>query len=363
MPNLLERVKKEQPQSSRLTETESSKTNSSNSTTQKSNQQSKEMDLIQKQSETIKTLKDQLSQSNQEHQTKIAEKDRKIRQLSSENSTLRKELQEKSATIVSLNARIEKLSGSDLQLKNAQEKEQNAQKKLEEAKAIIQTSNKAKAAAERKAREADEARRRAENRFRKLDEEVKRSASEMSKESRDKYYKDYRDKAAAAEAASLTPTLYGIILTILTASQSKALRRAGLRFITGFGKAIATIFVGYVRLVSAISGLGDAMDNGFFHFVVAYILPAAFILATVYGVFRLCRDGAPWLWHRISPYFDTVTLWIVLLLVAVNVIFADLLVDQGVNPFWGGIVMFAVLFVVRIILDPEKWNEADLGLR
>ena len=88
----------------------------------------KQSETIQKQSQEIQeltsTIQDMQSQMDRiipelEHLKKQGRPSdiEKIQNLSSENSTLRKKLQEKSETIVSLNDRIGMLSSADLVLK------------------------------------------------------------------------------------------------------------------------------------------------------------------------------------------------------------------------------------------------------
>ena len=79
-------------------------------------------EIMKKQSSVIKNLQQQKEESTKE-----------IQKLSSENLIIRKKLQEKSATIVSLNEKIGKLSDADLILKeNAELKTQNEQLQKEE---------------------------------------------------------------------------------------------------------------------------------------------------------------------------------------------------------------------------------------
>ena len=63
--------------------------------------------------------------------------------------------------------------------------------------------------------------------------------------------------------------------------------------------------------------------------------------------------------RRLRPYFDIYVLWIALLLLAVNVIFGDLIVDAGGNPVGLGILAFVLLFAGRCFLGPEPKDSRD----
>ena len=90
------------------------------------------------------TMMEDLQDEVETLQNQQSEAQQKISRLSSENSLLKSELQKKSGIIVSLNERIEKLSGSDLVLKQNdrlrkqnEELRQNAENTRREAETTI----------------------------------------------------------------------------------------------------------------------------------------------------------------------------------------------------------------------------------
>ena len=125
MPNLIDRMKSEQS-SKQNGNALLPKNGTLSATTPKSNYLSEQIDLIQKQSEALKKVSSERDLLLKEGRPRDREQ---IQKLSSEILMLRNTVQQKSEMIVQLNARIEKLNASDLQLKNAEEKELRNTKK------------------------------------------------------------------------------------------------------------------------------------------------------------------------------------------------------------------------------------------
>lgn len=93
--------------------------------------------------------------------------------------------------------------------------------------------------------------------------------------------------------------------------------------------------------------------------ILGFILPVGFLVLLCWLGYLLIRRGIPVAWEKIHPFFDIYVLWIALLLIAVNVIFGDLIVDAGGNPVGLGVLAFVLLFAVRCFLGPEPKDKRD----
>lgn len=156
--------------------------------------------------------------------TAAAEK--KITELQSELQKRKQNEQQQSEEIVRLLNRLESLSNSDLQLKEAEQKLAAAKAQNEESQRILTTARNSNAAADRKVAaaraetsKAEAAQRAADRLADERSQEIEARAKEKAKSN--EYY--YRGWLAAAMA-------YGILVTIFTAIGSKAFTSDFLAF-------------------------------------------------------------------------------------------------------------------------------------
>ena len=154
----------------------------------------------------IEELLTMMEQMQDQLDLEIAERSKaqeKISTLSSENSKLMSELQQKSETIVSLNEKIESLSKSDLQLQKSEAMMEEALKLQRESEDKVSACNRQAeilAACESKVRDREE----------NLEREIKNKAENMIKSQRQRLeleYKEHKRKASQefkAKASAIT---------------------------------------------------------------------------------------------------------------------------------------------------------------
>lgn len=289
-----------------------------------------------------------------------------IQQLCSERSklqsatqALQKKVQEQSARIVKLNNSDRQLKEAEMKLRESKQRERNALDAQEKAEISASSAEQARADAERKYAAAEKKRRAAEQRAAQLDAEVKRQAEALTENSRKELQDEYNTKKTAYKAATLIPTIYAIILTVLMATRSDVLGGAAWRFLCGVGAFFAAIGKGLITVLTWLNevpyGIGQPIVSG----ILGFILPIGFLILLCWLGYLLIRRGIPSTWEKLRPYFDIYVLWIALLLLAVNVIFGDLIVDAGGNPVGLGILAFVLLFAGRCFLGPEPKDSRD----
>lgn len=181
----------------------------------------------------VETLQNQQSEARQ-----------KISRLSSENSLLKSELQKKSGIIVSLNERIEKLSGSDLVLKQNdrlrkqnEELRQNAENTRREAEATIsafkeQADSEVKTVkAEYEQREADlvnrglaAARREktVSEREKNIQNEIKEKAEKITVKSLNEHQAAFNRMRTGYQVFVFFTLFYGALVTVITMCKTEA---------------------------------------------------------------------------------------------------------------------------------------------
>ena len=404
--NLRDRMKSGAP-NLMPTETESLPKPISNDTMQNSNPPLQDL-MLQKQSETIQKQSQEIQELTSTIQDMQSQMDRviqelenlkklgrtsdieRIQSLSSENSTLRKKLQEKSETIVSLNARIGMLSSADLILKeNERLKQSNSelQKKERDARneatatvsavkseyqlkqAELQASIDAANARERQAKtQLDEESARidalAESKFSRTKTSLKRKYEEIAEEQNDSY--KHRMKMLEREYKTQTERLYGLtfggilysfLATIFTAINSPRFSDDILdvcKFIGGFFSAL---WENASLPASAAWSLNEKIPFAVIDVIIPGLLAVLGFLAIFLGVLALVGFGLYKAGKFYTDHFaDSLSVLVALLSLATLVWFADYLSFITWNLIVVFIIIHAVYIIIRMMItSPERY--------
>ena len=404
--NLRDRMKSGAP-NLMPTETESLPKPISNDTMQNSNPPLQDL-MLQKQSETIQKQSQEIQELTSTIQDMQSQMDRviqelenlkklgrtsdieRIQSLSSENSTLRKKLQEKSETIVSLNARIGMLSSADLILKeNERLKQSNSelQKKERDARneatatvsavkseyqlkqAELQASIDAANARERQAKtQLDEESARidalAESKFSRTKTSLKRKYEEIAEEQNDSY--KHRMKMLEHEYKTQTERLYGLtfggilysfLATIFTAINSPRFSDDILdvcKFIGGFFSAL---WENASLPASAAWSLNEKIPFAVIDVIIPGLLAVLGFLAIFLGVLALVGFGLYKAGKFYTDHFaDSLSVLVALLSLATLVWFADYLSFITWNLIVVFIIIHAVYIIIRMMItSPERY--------
>lgn len=325
---------------------------SSENTTPKSMQPSPEQELLKKQSETIQKL-------------------------SSENSGLRKELQNKSETIVSLNEQIEKLNGSDLVLEqNEQLKKLNEQLRRNEQNARNEAAasiSAVKREYETKQYQLDSKLRLAEMREadaldlkQNYEAKISAEAKRLTSAKLTKLQLEYDRKSADAESSangkiaavhSLTTgaLIYGIFATVLTAFKSPRCSADILAFLQIIWLFLSSVFNLAVTAASATWTLNEYIPYRIVAVIVAGVLTVivfALIAGAIYGttiylVYRICKFYKKHFWDLLSLAEALISLGIL-------VWFADKLSGIKWNLVAVWLLIHLLYMIVRSVFAPPK---------
>lgn len=392
-------------QNSKPTEKKSLPMPNSNDTMQNSNPLLRDS-ILQKQSETIQkqsqeiheltsTIQDMQSQMDQiipelEHLKKHGRPSdiEKIQNLSSENSTLRKKLQEKSETIVSLNDRIGMLSSADLVLKENErleqsnselrKKEQNARneasatvsavkKEYQQKQAELQSSIDAANARERQAKkQLDEESARidalAEAKVSGTKSSLKRKYEENAKKQKDTH--ERRMKKLESEYKSKTDRLYGLtfggilysfLATVFTAINSPRFSEDIFAVCKFIGDFFSVLWENASVLASAVWSLNEKIPYAVIDFIVPGLLAILGFLAIFLGVLALVGFGLYKVGKFYADFFaDSLSVLVALLSLAILVWFADYLSFITWNLIVVFIIIHAVYVFIRMLLTSSN---------
>ena len=286
--------------------------------------------------------------------SRIQDQAKQIQKLSSDKQNLSSTVQMLGNKVQQQSEQIETLNDSDKQLQEARKQRDEAVKKLEEAnrkseeaKDKVLASDASQAVADEKYAEAEEQKRKNDLRAKNLDKEVKKRAAEITKEKKKKLEDDYKTQTLVYKMATKGPTVYAIIITILMATRTDELPKAAWRVLCGLGTAIAWTCGSLFDFLNWISESGSEIEQPVLSVLVSFFIPVGLLVVLGYGIYKLGRYGIPWAWDKINPYFDIHTLWIALVLVIINVIYGDIIIEQGGNPVGIGLVSFIFLFAIR----------------
>ena len=278
-------------------------------------------DLRSSENEEMLQMLEEMQDQIESLQTDNSKAQQMISQISSENSILKSELQKKSEMIVSLNGQIEKLSGSDIVLKqNEQLRQLNSRLQLSEK----QTKEKAEAevmsvkenarlqitAAQQKAdafieslesRGSKVANRETTVKCREqsLDAEIDQEANRRIKKKIELMEKNllkkessletkYRKMTAGYQTMVFGALLYGIMVTVIAACLSETFTTDFQEFAYAIGSGITNMIKAAISAGAYVARLGDMMPQpvvaGIFHWVLQVVVTAVLIGLAGLGV-------------------------------------------------------------------------------
>ena len=362
--------------------------------------------ILQKQSETIQKQSQEMQKLTNTIQDMQSQMDRimpeleqlrkhgrpsdieKIQNLSSENSTLRKKLQEKSETIVSLNDRIGTLSSADLILKENErleqsnkelrKREQNARseasatvsavkKEYQQKQAELQSSIDAANAKEFEARRllAEEYTRidnLAEAKVSSTKSSLKRKYEENAKKQMDSH--ESRMKTLESEYKAKTDCLYGLtfggilysfLATIFTAVHSPRFLEDILAVCRFIGEFISVLWQNASVLALAGWSLKEKIPYDVIDVIVPGLLAILGFLAIFLGVLALIGFGLYKVGKFYADFFaDSLSALVALLSLALLVWFADSLSFITWNLIVVFIVIHAIYVFIRMLLTSSN---------
>lgn len=192
-----------------------------------------------------------------------------------------------------MNARIEKLNASDLQLKNAEEKELRNTKKekyLEEL-ALDVERRKHQLSSEQEILQADRAAVKIQEEKNRQTEKdllslIEETASELSANARDKAERVYISKYRSVKGFYIGVLLYGILFTVLEAITQNRLRTDFTAFFAAIWEYLSWVFSFAAQSASEAFDLAQGIDQPVVASILSVIFAAVvflFITGLVYG--------------------------------------------------------------------------------
>lgn len=277
------------------------------------------------------------AQSRPDQSQQLAEMQSQISELSSANSKLMSELQKKSEIIVQLNEKEEIYNKSDLirqeneKLKrensNLQRSEQNAKR---EAEATVSAVKDRYAEKERELAhtqyEAESTRIEVEALKKRQNQLIKDKAKEMYQSKEKSLISAYKGKETALEGAFFGSLAYGVLVTVLTAIDSRA-------FVSDFKTFFLTVWNWATAYIDfALDGakwasqLGDMIPQEIVAFIVHWLVLIVVLLLLVGGMGALLCFGVVKLielYVEELEFADNLSLLVFLVSLALSIFFAD----------------------------------------
>ena len=352
-------------------QTESGKKPSTSDITEKSNQQPKES-VMQSQSETIQRQAQE------------------IRLLSSENSILKKKLQEQSGKIVSLNEQIGKLSGADLVLK---QNEELANRNSELMKSASDAEAKAEAVKAEYARKEDslrskladaeklehDARRKNDEMDKRISDladeriaDAKRKLEQSSRHDRDQARRqylelgqrcknDYEAKTAADEGFMWGCLLFAILATVFTGIKSPRFSHDVIEAVTAIGKFFGGLGAASWDLSRDAWSLHTQLSTP----VIQVIIPAVLTGLSLVAPTGLAAGFFGFIGYKFVCFYrehfaDRTSIYVAITELAVIVWFADGMAFVKVNMIVLFITVHLIYIFIRMVITREG-NELYSG--
>ena len=322
---------------------------------------------------------EEMQGENEDLQDHISEAQRTISQLSSESSVLKNELQKKSETIVALNARIEKLNGSDLVLKQNEqlvrqnrELQLNAQKSREEAAAMVSTIKREYALKEQEldnrirqaARQERIARDMAADYKNKVAEEAKRVTAQARVAAEQEYSRkaakaenEYREKRNAVYGVIMGSLLYGFFATTLTACNSPRFIKDFSVFLDVMWQLAAGPVLLAVEACEMTWTVKDMIPYPVLDVIVAVILVVlifALITGLIYGLTGFIFYKAAKIYHE--EFWDLTSGIVALVTMGILVWFADMLSWITWNLILVWLLIHGGYILIRMMVTNGKGN-------
>ena len=360
--NLKDRMKSGS-QDSKLTGIESS-------TIQELKKPSREKALLDQAMARITNLQSEIEQ------TKLEDRE-KIQHLSSENSSLRKELQRKSEMIVSLNGQIEKLHGSDIILKQNEqlvrqnkELQRNAQDAREEAAAMILTVKRDYTvrlrALDNQIQEAVQRENIARDMEVSYKEKVVEEAKRITEKARASAEQEYRLRAAEAEngykikrkavyGITIGSLLYCLLATVLTACNSMRIRAdfsAFVSFLWTFTTEPVWMATEACKTVWSVKEIIPVQVLNVAIAVILVILVFLLIVGLIYGSIGFTIYEAGVFYH--VKFWDLISCAVALSSMGILVWFADALTWFPWNLVLVWMVIHGGYILIRMIVSSRQ---------
>ena len=356
--------------------------------------QTENRDLLKRAEELEKENKD-LQESNTELESKNSEARRMISELSSQNSKLQNVLQKKSAIIVSLNERIEKLSRSDLVLKQNEElRKQNEvlRKNAEDTKRKAETMvsackeqagrdvetvkaeyNKKEAGLADREQAAFRREKRVSEREKDIRKEIDKKAEKITSESLKKHQSEFNKLRTGYQAFVFFTLLYGILITVLSMCKTDVFVNdfISLMHYAGSGLNLAWGFVGILGEIAA--SVGNMIPQAVIAMIVHWVLWGIFtvVFIAVFG-FMLFITGSLYIDILLRKQADEISIFIGIVDLAVVVSLADeIKMLIPCNLIIVMLVVFVAYTMIRGIIQMEdketrnivlKWAAIVLGI-
>lgn len=352
------------------------------------------MEEIQTENDGLLKEKKELEKENrnlQEINTKLTSQNSEARQmisdLSSKNSKMQNELQKKSGIIVSLNEKIEKLSGSDLVLKKNDElRKQNDELRRNEeetrrkAEAMISDFKEqaerdvrtVKVEYERKSaditnREMSAARRekKVTEREKNIQKEIKEKAEKITSKSLEKHQAEFNTLRQGYRVFVFFTLFYGVLVTILTICKTDTFVNECMSLMHFMGIGLKSIWSIVIMLGEIAAEAGNMISQAVLAMIVHWFLWGVFtILFITIICFAVFIVGYLYVDHLLRKQVDELSIFVGIVDLAVIVSLADEI--KMLIPCNLIIVMlatFAVYTVIRGIIQMEDKEARNILLK
>ncbi len=286
--------------------------------------------------------------------------EKKVSELSSENSELVKELRSKSEMIKSLNARIGTLSESDKVLKQNAELKQLNEQIREEAETMVwsvkeEYSQRERLLAQTQAA-ADQARKDAEATRSRQNEIVEEKAAQAYSSRKEALERAYKAKTGSYHGFLIGCLLYGLLTTVFTAVRSERFVSDFIDFFTGLWAWICSAARSVWQLGQAAAELGDKIQNLTAAVVVHWLL----LVVVVGGIGAAVLGGLLWGVKKLLDFYkenyaDTQSLVVFIISLAVVVFFAEPIRE------YIPLNLLLLLLMVHIAYMGVRWYLVDKG--
>ena len=339
-------------------------------------------DEIEQKDLTISQLKQKLKQTPS-NSSEISELKSLLTEVQNESKRKSQKILQLEQTIQQLNAKIESLNNSDLQLREAKRLSQEASTTVSaaeaEAESARQEASKARRDADAKVRQMKEdlsdrekAATAKEARLNDIEADIegevgkrvldlgtkKLNALEKDYKAKNKALNDKYDKMTAGYKGRYYMALYyGIVVTVLMAVLSEVFRNEVAVFFTTLFDGLCTIGQGLVDLGGLVAKLGDMIPQETVAFIVHWLLQIIVTVGAVAGLMFLIVWGiSKFIAFFKEHYADELTVAVMLMALAIIVIGADYVALLPVNLILLYILVFIGYLVVRAFLE---WDDAE----
>lgn len=335
------------------------------------NQESKDIPMIsdltslEQAIQKIRNLQSDMNLIQKDYQEKIL-------LLSSENSDLKKEIQSKSETIVSLNGKIETLYKSDLILKQNEKLQEEIQIIQNETTATISAVKQEYAEKEKllfqrlyNATQMEQAAQKLESSYQN---KLLAEATRLTEDARNIAAAEYDERSRQAEklfknrtyffyGTTICSILYGFIVTLFSALKSERFSNDFVESLSAFWLLLSGPFRLAIRICNLVWKIKSLINIDVINTVIAILFViAAFLLVagSIYvasGCF-LYRIGK---FYR-KEFWDSTSAAVTLISLAALVWFADQLNWLRINLILIWIIVHVIYLLIRMLLTQRKRN-------